>query len=332
MAEKILVTGGAGYIGSVVVKELIREGYSVIVLDNLEQGHREAVSPEALFIKGDMGDPKILADIFCNYKIEAVVHLAAKDSVSESMSHPEEYFRTNAVFSIDLLNMMLRLGVNKIVFSSSAAVYGYPQKIPITEDYPTVPVNPYGQSKLMVEQILRWYGLAYGLRFTSLRYFNAAGAWGGLGEDHNPETHLIPTILKVALGQLNYVPVFGTDYPTKDGSCIRDYIHVADIAEAHLLALKSLETNLRVAYKAYNLGSGKGYSVFEVLNVARRITGKDIGAMACPRREGDPPVLVADFRLAKAELGWEPQYSLETIIANAWEWQKEHPQGYKNEL
>ncbi len=323
---EILVTGGAGYIGSVVVSELVKESYEVIVLDNLEQGHREAVCPEALFIEGDLGDPKVLADVFSNHRIEAVVHLAAKDIASESVSHPEEYFRTNVLFSIDLLNMMRTFGVNKIVFSSSAAVYGNPQEIPIQESHPTAPINPYGQSKMMVEQVLQWYGQAYGLRFFALRYFNAAGAYEGLGEDHNPETHLIPTILKVASGQLNYVPVFGTDYPTEDGSCIRDYLHVEDIARAHLLALKSERSGV------YNLGTGKGHSVFEVIDVARRVTGKDIGAVAYPRREGDSPILVADYKLAKAELGWEPRYSLESIIKSAWEWHQEHPRGYKNEL
>jgi UDP-glucose 4-epimerase len=323
----ILVTGAAGYIGSIVTEELIKKGNSVIALDNLEQGHREAVVPEALFVHADLRDSEELEKVFRNYQIEAVVHLAAKALVGESMSYPESYFRTNVVYGINLLDTMLRYGVQKLVFSSTAAIYGNSERIPIKESHTTVPVNPYGDSKLMFERVLDWYADAHGLKFISLRYFNAAGSKDGLGEEHEPETHLIPNILKVALGQHEHVVVFGTDYPTKDGTCIRDYIHVSDIARGHILALKHMERNQ--ANKAYNLGNSRGYSVLEVIETARKVTGASIPVVSHPRRPGDPAVLVASSERAKSELGWEPEkISLEVIIESAWKWQKEHPYGY----
>jgi len=322
----VLTTGAAGYIGSIVTDELIKEGHSVIALDNLEQGHREAVVPQALFIQADLGDSDKLNQIFMNNKIEAVMHLAAVTEVAESISDPGKYFQTNLVYSINLLRTMLNYDVNKLVFSSSAAVYGNPKGIPIKENAPTVPVNPYGESKLMFEKILHWYGNACNLNFISLRYFNAAGASGSFGEDHEPETHLIPNILKVALGHCDCVTVFGTDYPTEDGSCIRDYIHVLDIAKAHIQALKHLSS--KKINKAYNLGNGMGFSVFEVIETASKVTGFRIPVVNHPRRQGDPPALIAGSILAKEELGWEPEYCrLETIIQSAWEWQWDNPKG-----
>ncbi|HEX76464.1 MAG TPA: UDP-glucose 4-epimerase GalE [Dehalococcoidia bacterium] len=324
----ILVTGAAGYIGSIVVQELIKERHSVVALDNLKHGHREAVSPEAPFIQAEIGGAERLGQVFKDNKLEAVAHLAAEVQVEESMSAPEKYFRTNLICGMNLLDTMLRYNVNKLVFSSTAAVYGNPDSIPIEESHPTMPINPYGESKLMFEKVLDWYGYAYGLKFISLRYFNAAGASDRLGEDHDPETHLIPNVLKVALGQCQHVVVFGTDHPTSDGTCIRDYIHVSDIARAHILALKHLERSQ--ANKAYNLGNGRGYSVFEVIETARKVTGISIPVVNRPRRPGDPPVLVASSELAKSELGWEPEYrELETIIDSAWRWQKEHTHGYR---
>jgi UDP-glucose 4-epimerase len=325
----ILVTGAAGYIGSIVTKELIKDGNSVIALYNLEQGHPEALVPQASFVRADLRDSKGLEKVFVDYQIEAIVHLAAEALVGESMIHPKKYFRANVVYGINLLNTMLKYDVKKLIFSSSAAVYGNPESIPIKESHTAAPVNPYGESKLMFERILHWYGHAYELKFISLRYFNAAGSKDDLGEDHEPETHLIPNVLKVALRQRQHVAVFGTDYPTSDGACIRDYIHVADIAGAHILALKHLGGNQ--ANKAYNLGNSKGYSMLEVIETAREITGASITVANHPRRPGDPAVLVASSELAKSELGWEPKKrSLEVIIENAWKWQKEHPHGYES--
>jgi len=327
----ILVTGAAGYIGSIITEKLIQEGNSVIALDNLAQGHREAVVPEAMFIQAELADSKKLEQVFRRYQISSVIHLAAESLVGDSMTDPRRYFQNNVIHGVNLLDIMLKYGVHKIIFSSSAAVYGKPKKMLIEESDPTMPVNAYGESKLMFERILHWYGYAYKLKFIALRYFNAAGASERFGEDHNPETHLIPNILKVALGQHDYVSIYGTDYPTKDGSCIRDYIHVLDIAKAHLLALKQVDKN--EGGKAYNLGNGKGYSVLEVISAVRRVTSADIPVVVQPRRTGDPPVLVASPKLAKSELGWHPEYpTLESIVGSAWLWQKEHPCGYRSEL
>lgn len=327
----ILVTGAAGYIGSIVTEKLIQEGYSVIALDNLTQGYREAVVPEAMFIQAELADSEKLEQVFRRYQIGSVMHLAGESLVDGSMTDPRRYFQNNVICGISLLDTMLKYGVHKIVFSSSAAVYGKPKKVPIEESDPTMPVNAYGESKLMFERVLQWYGRAYKLRFIALRYFNAAGASERFGEDHHPETHLIPNALKVALGQHDYMPILGTDYSTKDGSCIRDYIHVLDIAKAHLLALKQLERDGN--NKAYNLGNSEGYSVLEVISAVEKITGADVPRVVQPRRPGDPPVLVASSKLAKSELGWRPEYpALESIIESAWRWQKEHPHGYISQL
>ena len=328
----ILVTGGAGYIGSIVTEKLLTEGYKVVVFDNLQQGHKEAVLPEAIFIKGDLTNKASLADVFQSHSIDAVVHMAAETVVEHSMTDPQRYFNNNVVNGINLLDTMLRYNVKRIIFSSSAAVYGEPIKTPIKEDHPQNPVNSYGESKLMFEKILDWYQRAYGIKYVSLRYFNAAGASEKLGEDHNPETHLIPLVLKCALNIKNKketnqkVKIFGTDYPTKDGTCIRDYIHVIDLARAHLLALKHID---ELGARVYNLGNGDGYSVLEVIQTAKKITGINIPAISTSRREGDPAVLVASSDKIKDELGWQSEYKdLESIIQSAWEWYLEHPKGY----
>ncbi len=324
----ILVTGAAGYIGSIVSQELIKEGNTVIALDNLEQGHRDAVTPEALFVELDLADLDKLHRVFSEQKIDAVVHLAAKSLVGESDSKPMKYFHTNVICGIHLIDAMLKYDVNKLVFSSTAAIYGNPDRMPITENQPIVPpLNTYGESKLMLERLMSRYSKAYGLRFISLRYFNAAGASDRFGEDHNPETHLIANIMKVALGQCERLALYGMDYPTKDGTCIRDYLHVIDIAKAHSLALGHLEKC--EINKAYNLGNGKGYSVLEVVETARKVTKTSIPIEVNPRRLGDPAALIASSELAKSELGWKTQYhELEPIIESAWRWQKEHPYGY----
>ena len=324
----ILVTGAAGYIGSVVTEQIVKEGNFVIALDNLQQGHRQAVSPKTEFVQADLANSEELEQVFLRYKIDAVIHLAAESIVPESITDPRKFFQSNVIYSMNLLDAMLQHGVSKLIFSSSAAVYGEPEEVPIKESETERPVNPYGESKLMFERILHWYGQAYGLKFISLRYFNAAGASEHFGEDHTPETHLIPNILKVALGQLSEIPVFGSDYPTKDGSCIRDYVHVLDIAKAHILSLEYIEKH--TGNRAYNLGNNKGYSVLEVIETARQVTSSQIPIVIHPQRQGDPAVLVADSGLAKSELGWQPESStLENIIKSAWEWQKKHPHGYK---
>jgi UDP-glucose 4-epimerase len=324
----VLVTGAAGYIGSIVTEELVSEGNIVIALDNLHQGHREAVGPEAVFVQDDLGDVEALDHIFSRYQIEAVMHLAAVSIVEQSMTDPNSYFYNNISCGINLLDAMLKHKVECLVFSSSAAVYGEPKTTPIDEEHSLLPVNAYGETKLMFERILYWYRKAYGLKSVSLRYFNAAGASDRYGEHHEPETHLIPKVLQVALGQEDSIRVFGTDYDTKDGSCIRDYVHILDIASAHILALQHLDSQ---GVKSYNLGSGKGYSVLEVIETARRITGAEIPYQELPRRPGDPATLVASSDLARSELGWVPKYGdLEVIIETAWFWQKEHPNGYQS--
>lgn len=323
----ILVTGAAGYIGSVVAEELIKEGHSVIALDNLQQGRCQAIYSEATFVQIDLADKEGLKKVVNNYSIEAVMHLAAETSVGFSMSDPQRYFTSNVVYGLNLLEAMLEYGVRKMVFSSSAAVYGEPDQIPITEEAPEKPANAYGESKLLFEKILAWYGKAYNLKHISLRYFNAAGATMRLGEDHRPETHLIPNVLKVALGQLPCVEVFGIDYPTPDRSCIRDYIHVVDIAQAHVLALNSLNGHCA---RIYNLGNGEGFSVLEVVQAAREVTGAEIPVWITGRRVGDPAILVASSKRISTELGWKPKYpDLKEIIATAWEWHKRHPNGYE---
>ncbi len=324
----VLVTGAAGYIGSIITEKLIKEGYDVVAIDNLTQGHREAVASEATFIRLDLGDVKGVEHLLEHHKIEAVMHLAAESTVGHSATDPRRYFRSNIIYSLQLLDAMLTHDVCKLVFSSSAAVYGEPLRVPIEENAPTMPVNAYGESKLVFERILHWYGHAYGLKSICLRYFNAAGASSRFGEDHRPETHLIPNVLKVALGQAEHVSIFGTDYATRDGSCVRDYIHVLDIAKAHILALKQLEKSK--TNRTYNLGSGEGYSVIQVIETARKVTGAEIPTVVRPRRPGDPAVLVASSGLASSELGWQPEYpDLESIIDGAWQWQRRHPHGYR---
>jgi UDP-glucose 4-epimerase len=322
----ILVTGAAGYIGSIVAEQLTEQGHRVIAVDNLQQGHRQALDAEADFILADLGDRDALDDIFLNREIEAVMHFAADSIVPESMSDPQKYFQNNVVYGLNLLNTMIKNNVLNLIFSSSAAVYGEPQAIPITESAALAPVNPYGECKLMFEKILKWYGAAYRLNSISLRYFNAAGASPLHGEHHTPETHLIPNVLKVALKKAGSVSIFGTDYDTPDGSCVRDYVHVIDIAEAHIRALDRIKD---AGVRAYNLGSEKGYSVLEVVRTAENVTGIKIPMLVGPRREGDPPVLVASSGLAKKELGWNLRFSqLEYIVKSAWLWQSKFPDGY----
>lgn len=325
---KILVTGGAGYIGSILVEQLLNENEGIVVLDNLVQGHREAVSGGAVFIQGDIKDNNLLKEIIDRHNIKAVIHMAAETVIARSMTDPKAFFHENVIKGIALLDTMLDCNVNKIIFSSSAAVYGEPRETPITEGHPEEPINSYGESKLIFERILGWYNRAYGLKFISVRYFNAAGASKQLGEDHDPESHLIPLVIKAALGQRDRVEVFGTDYPTKDGSCLRDYIHVVDLADAHILALKKID---EIKNGIYNLGSGHGNSVLDVIETARKVTGKKIITVNTGRRPGDPAVLVASPIKAKKELGWKPRLQdLEIIIKSAWEWHKNHPEGYRN--
>ncbi|KYH34719.1 UDP-glucose 4-epimerase [Clostridium tepidiprofundi DSM 19306] len=324
----VLVCGGAGYIGSHMVAELIENGHDVVVFDNLQKGHKEALLG-GKFYKGDLRDRQALHRVFNENKIDAVIDFAADSLVGESVQEPVKYFENNIGSTVNLLGAMKEHGVKYIVFSSTAAVYGEPENIPIVEEDKTFPTNPYGESKLAVEKILKWCDNAYGIKYTALRYFNAAGAHisGKIGEHHNPETHLIPIILQVALKKREKIMVFGDDYDTKDGTCIRDYIHVSDLANAHLLALERLMSGNDS--KIYNLGNGKGFSVKEVIETARNVTGKEIKAEIAARRAGDPAVLVASSDKAKSELGWKPKYdSLETIIETAWIWHKNHPYGY----
>jgi UDP-glucose 4-epimerase len=323
---KILVTGGAGYVGSIVVEQLLSHGHEVVVMDNLQQGHKAAVPDGAEFIYADICNTSSLQAVFRSFTIDAVMHLAAETLVEFYLTEPMRFFRGNVVGGLNLLEAMQNNRVDKLVFSSSAAVYGEPQTIPILETSETVPLNPYGESKLIFERILKWYGRVYGLKYIIFRYFNAAGASDIFGEDHHPETHLIPTILKTALNKSGGISVFGTDYPTRDGSCIRDYVHVVDIARAHVIALERLGD--RNGY-AYNLGNGDGYSVLEVIEMAKKVTGVDIPVRVCARRPGDPAVLVASSSLAKTELDWKPQFSdLEGIINSTWVWMKNHKNGY----
>jgi UDP-glucose 4-epimerase len=325
----ILVTGGAGYIGSHSVLSLQKAGYEVIVLDNLVYGHQDLVETvlKVKLIVGSTCDRSLLREIFTKYQIDAVMHFAAYAYVGESVTQPAKYYNNNVVGTLTLLEAMLEANINKFVFSSTCATYGVPDSVPITEDQSQNPINPYGATKLMVERILQDFNQAYDFRSVCLRYFNAAGAdpEGNLGEDHNPETHLIPLVLHTALGKRESVSIFGTDYDTSDGSCIRDYIHVLDIAQAHILALKYLINN--GATDVFNLGNGSGFSVKEVIETARKITGKEIKVELSDRRPGDPPALVGSGAKAQKILGWKPAYSnLDHIISHAWQWhQKRHP-------
>ena len=325
---KILVTGGAGYIGSITVAELVREGHAVTVFDNLSNGHRKAVVQGANLIVGELADSNRLAETFAKGEFDAVMHFAAFIEAGESMNAPERFFRNNTANTLTLIETMLRAGVQRFVFSSTAALYGSPETVPISEDAPLHPTNAYGESKLLVEHMLAWMNRIHGLRYASLRYFNAAGATAELGEAHNPESHLIPLVLQAAVGKRSNISIFGTDYPTPDGTCVRDYIHVADLARAHLLALHALERREKLIY---NLGNGNGFSVRQVIDAARRVTGQPIPVVECPRRAGDPAVLVASSGKIQSELGWQPQFpNPEEIIRSAWEWHRRHPDGYGN--
>ena len=329
---KVLVVGGAGYIGSHVVVELSRRGWEPVILDDLSKGHRQAARAGKLIV-GNMGDAQLVEELLTKERIAVVVHLSAYSLVGESVSDPGKYFRNNITNSLRLLDAMIACGVKKIVFSSTAAVYGEPETIPLTEEHPCRPLNPYGFSKLTYEGILEAYARAYGLQYIALRYFNAAGAdpEAPIGEDHRPESHLIPIILQVALGLRPSLQLFGVDYPTADGTCIRDYIHVTDLARAHLLAIEALQRG--AASTVYNLGNGQGYSNRQVIEAARRITGHEIPVEEGPRRPGDPAVLVASSAKIQHELGWRPEYPhLETIIASAWRWHKSHPHGYERSV
>ena len=319
----LLITGGAGYIGSTVAQLLLDQGHTVVVYDNLCHARREAVPAGARFIEGDIADRDPLERLLREQKIDAVLHFAALIEAGESMQRPEQYFRNNTASTLGLLEAMLSANVKKLVFSSTAAVYGEPESTPIREDAALRPTNPYGESKLLVEQMLAWLHRIHGLRYASLRYFNVAGAIAGRGESHEPESHLIPLILDVALGRRKSIKIFGTDYPTPDGTCIRDYIHVRDLADAHLLALRALETRDRLIY---NLGNGRGFTVREVVESARRVTGHAIPVEEVPRRAGDPAVLVASSEKIIRELGWQPKFlALDDIMSSAWEW---HQQRY----
>jgi UDP-glucose 4-epimerase len=323
---KLLVTGGAGYIGSICVEELLNAGFSVVVLDNLSEGHRAAVDARAEFVQADLADREALPKILAKSKAEAVMHFAGNALVPESIKNPAKYFRNNFVNGFNLLEAMREVGLNKIIFSSTCAIFGAPERVPITEEMPTHPVNPYGESKLMFEKLLRWYDELHGIRSVSLRYFNAAGATERFGEHHVEETHLIPRVLQVALGQAPGATIFGTDYPTPDGTCIRDYVHIVDLAQAHILALKKLDSGSA----AYNLGNGEGYSVKQVIEAARKITGHKIPAVEKPRRPGDPPRLVGSSEKIRKELGWHPRFPrIEEIIESAWRWHRAHPKGYE---
>ncbi|MEX2308889.1 MAG: UDP-glucose 4-epimerase GalE [Pirellulales bacterium] len=323
---RVLVTGGAGYVGSHAAKLLAESGHDVVIVDNMAEGHRPSVGQLPL-VTADLLDRELIVAALRDHKIEAVMHFAAFAYVGVSVREPATYYNNNIVGSLALLDAMRTAGVNRIVFSSSCATYGIPQRVPITEDHPQHPISPYGFTKLVIERALADYSHAYGLGYAALRYFNAAGAAadGTLGEDHDPETHLIPLILQVALGQREYVEIFGTDYPTPDGTCIRDYIHVDDLATAHVAALEKLEPGMELKL---NLGTGRGASVQEVIDVCRVITGHPIPTRAAPRREGDAPELVADPSAAKRTLNWQPRYTMREIVETAWVWHKKHPRGY----
>jgi UDP-glucose 4-epimerase len=317
----ILVTGGAGYIGSVVVEELLAQGATVVVYDNLSKGHRESVAAGAEFIHGELLDSEKLERVLAEHKIEAVIHMAADSLVGESFQNPGKYYANNVVASLSLLKAMRASGVSHMVLSSTAAVYGEPEKQPIAECDATCPTNPYGETKLALERALHWCERAYGLRYASLRYFNAAGATRSCGELHDPETHLIPIVLSVAAGQRQYLEIFGNDYPTRDGTCVRDYIHVSDLARAHVLALGLLAERSSI----FNLGCGGGYTVLEVVEAARKVTAHPIPIRFGPRRAGDPAVLVASSEKIQKELGWKArQQDLRAIIESTWTWMRAH--------
>lgn len=325
----VLVCGGAGYIGSHMVAALVEKGYDTVVADNLDCGHRKAVRSEAAFYEADIGDTAAMDRIFSAHNIDAVVNFAAYMRVEESVQDPAKYFRNNVTGTLTLLDTMIKYGVKKLVFSSSASVYGIPERIPITEDMPKAPISPYAETKLAAEQIFKWYDRAYGLKYVALRYFNVAGAHesGRIGEDHDPETHMIPVCLHAALGKIPLLKLMGDDYPTPDGTCIRDYVHVMDLADAHILALEKL--NREPTSEAYNLGSQSGFSNKEIIAMTKKITGVDFPVEIRGRRPGDPPTLVASSQKIRTELGWDPKRTtIETIISTAWAWHSAHPNGY----
>lgn len=326
----VLVAGGAGYIGSHTVRELISAGHKVVVYDNLCKGHKAAVDKKAIFIKGELEDFDSISKALSSNRIDSVMHFSSFIEVGESVIDPYKYYKNNIVNTLTLLEAMRKNNVNRIIFSSSAAVYGTPKTVPINEDSEINPINPYGETKMFIERMLRAYEV-YGLRSVCLRYFNAAGAHPSaeIGEDHDPESHLIPIVLQVALGKRKEIKIFGDDYPTKDGTCVRDYIHVVDLANAHILALEHLKKTGVSDY--FNLGNGKGFSVKELIEIAKEVTGKDIRSTMDKRREGDPPSLVASSDKIKKVLGWKPKYNnLKKILETAWNWHIKHPEGYKN--
>jgi len=319
----VFVTGGAGYIGSICTEELIEAGHQVTVYDNLSEGHRSAVDKRARFILGRPEEDEDILKAVRETRPDAIMHFAANAVVGESMTNPGKYFRNNVANGLKLLEAAVAAGVKKFVFSSTCATYGPPERVPMTEELPQRPINPYGESKLMFERMLHWYHELHGLEFVAFRYFNAAGASERFGEHHRVETHLIPNVLRVALGQAPHCEIYGTDYPTPDGTCIRDYIHIVDLAQAHILALAAGKQGF------YNLGNGDGYSVRQVIQMCEKVSGTKIPALEKPRRPGDPPKLVASAGKAIRELGWKPKFPrLEDIIASAWRWHKEHPKGY----
>ena len=323
----ILVTGGAGYIGSVVVEELIREGEQVTVLDNLYQGHRAAVHPGAEFVHADLADAGAVSALFARQGFDAVMHFASNSLVGESVQKPLKYLGDNVVNGSNLLRAAIDHDVGRFILSSTANLFDQPEEIPITEKERIIPGSPYGESKFILERMLHWLDRIHGLRYAALRYFNAAGATAERGEDHSPETHLIPLVLQVALGQREQIQVYGSDYPTRDGTCVRDYIHVTDLAQAHILALRALDEGSRT----YNLGNGQGYTVREVIDTARQVTGHPIPAVDGPRRPGDPPELVAGSDKIRHELGWQPRFpDLYDIVQSAWNWHRTHPRGYED--
>ena len=321
----ILVTGGAGYIGSVVVEELLRQGDQVTVLYNLCQGHRAAVHPQADFVLGDLADSETLNQILARQTFDAVMHFASYTLVGESVQQPLKYVGDNVTNGLNLLQAMVDHNVHRFILSSTANLFDQPEQMPITEEERIIPGSPYGESKFILERILHWLDRIHGLRYAALRYFNAAGATVERGESHNPETHLVPLVLQVALGQRDQISIYGSDYPTRDGTCVRDYIHVLDLAQAHILALRALDGGSRT----YNLGNGQGYTVREVIETARQVTGHPIPAVDGPRRPGDPPELVAGSDKIRRDLGWEPRHpDLRDIVQSAWDWHRTHPNGY----
>jgi UDP-glucose 4-epimerase len=328
MTERVLVTGGAGFIGSVVAAQLLDRGYEVVVYDNLSHGHRAAVPPGAKLVVDDLADREAVDRVLCEHPVDAVMHFAAFIEAGESMREPAKYFRNNTANTLTLLEAVLAHHVPRFVLSSTAAVYGMPERTPIEETDPLRPTNAYGESKLLVERMLDWFHRIHGLHYASLRYFNAAGASGDQGEDHRPESHLIPLALEVALGTREQIAVYGNDYPTPDGTCVRDYIHVADLASAHLLVLEKLKQADKLIY---NLGNGRGFTVREVIDTVRRVTKHPVPARETGRRPGDPAVLVASAEKIKRELGWTARFpDLEAIVHSAWEWRRTHPDGYRD--